>query len=111
MIPINENERIPFEDKDGVRYFFRALTGENEYKFYDILTKDDEKKPIEERRKVLDEAIDFVLLGWEPIGDVKMSAFKEGQRPSSCFGKSNKDRLLSIALDVNNIGNVDSKNS
>lgn len=114
MIPISENERLEHVDeKDGVKYFFRALTGEHENKFYEIVSKDSKDKSIDERKAVTRELVDFLVIGWESTGATPIlpgSAFPEDGHPSKCFNAVGNNELVEWALKVNRLTVDESKN-
>lgn len=114
MIPICQNERLEYLDEtDEIKYFFRALTGENESKFYEIASRDSKDKPIEERKAITRELVDFVLIGWEAVGNKKIlpgSAFPDDGKPSKYFTAIQNNELLEIAIRVNRLTVEESKN-
>ena len=103
MIPLHENERLPYDDPDGVRYFFRTLTGENENKYLEIITSDSPDRPLADRRKTLNDLVDFLLIGWEPIGEKKISIFPEDGKPSRFFNSTFKNAIVEQAMKSNNL--------
>lgn len=112
MIPIHESERLPWDDPDDkVRYFFRAITGEHEVKFFDILARDSKEKSLDERRKILNDMIDFLLIGWEPAGgEIYLPSFPADGKPSAFFNARSKNKLIEAAMEVNRLTEQDSKN-
>ena len=115
MIPISENERLEYVDeKDGVKYFYRALTGQHENKFYEIVAKDSKEKSIDERKAVTRELVDFLLIGWEATGKTPIlpaSGFPDDGHPSKCFSAVGNNQLVEWGLQVNRLTDVEAKNS
>lgn len=109
MIPVSPNEKLVHEDEcDGIRYFFRSFTGENEYQLFDLLSSDAKDQPIEQRRKNLDALVDFCLIGWESIDGKDIGQFPE--KPSSCFKSKEKSMLIEIAFKLNRMEGEEAKN-
>lgn len=112
MFPVSQNERLQWDDvKGGVRYFFISITGENELKFYDLMDKYRSKKTSGDnttnRFSAIDELIDFLVIGWESIGEKAVPPFK---KPSSFFRIDQKNRLCEKAYELNNLSEEDEKN-
>ena len=114
MIPISENERLEHVDeKDGVKYFFRALTGQHENKFYEIVAKDSKEKTADERKAVTRELVDFLVIGWESTGKTPIlpgSTFPDDGHPSKCFSAVGNNQLVEWGLQVNRLTDAEAKN-
>jgi hypothetical protein len=108
MIPLSQDEKLVYEDKkSGVKYFFKPLTGSNEQQYNLILSAYKKGAPNEEQVKLLDNIINFILIGWEGPG----SKFPEDGNPSKCFNQKSKDELYLEYLKLSEIGTEEVKNS
>jgi hypothetical protein len=106
MIPIHQDEKLPYKDpKDGVEYFFRVLTGENETKYNAIVLRYTKGLPVEDILVVEDELFNFLLVGWcSPV------AFPEDGKPSRYFRHAAKDALINKAIELNRLAEDEVKN-
>lgn len=108
MIPVSQDEKLVYEDKEsGVRYFFKVLTGANEQEYFDIVEKSGKGLDQGAQRKLLDDAIDFILIGWE--GE-NIPEFPKDKKPSKFFKIVDKDKLFGEALKLNSISGDEAKN-
>jgi hypothetical protein len=106
MIPLHQDERIVYTDpKDGIAYFFRVLTGENETKYNAIVSRYAKGLPVEEILAVEDELFNFLLVGW-----CSTVAFPEDGKPSKYFKHADKDELIGEAIRLNRLAEDEVKN-
>jgi hypothetical protein len=111
MIPIHQDERLEYiDEKDGVKYFFKALTGGNESKYAEIISRYSKDKPAEVIAGIENELVDYLLTGWEALDGRKVSRFPEDGKPSSCFGRIDKNKLIDLAMQVNHLTDAEVKN-
>jgi hypothetical protein len=97
MIPISQDDRLTFDDdKSGVRYFVKPITGDNELEFYRISKKSTKEMIKEELWPIVDELIDFFVTGWEGIGK-KVNSFPENGKPSKYMTWEIKNKLIDFA--------------
>jgi hypothetical protein len=105
IIPLSQDEKLIVADEESkVSYFFRPLVGANEQEYLRIVTK---FKGAEDQRPILDEMIDFILIGWDSCIGTK---FDPEKKSSSYFNFQAKNKLFDMALNANNIGEDEAKN-
>lgn len=108
MIPVSQDEKIVYNDeKSGVRYFFKTLTGSNEHEYLDLiecLNRDSDKKT---QREILDKAFNFMVIGWEGSN---LPVFPTDNNPSRFFKIRQKDFLFAKAIELNNLTDEEIKN-
>jgi hypothetical protein len=106
MIPLHQDEKLIHRDpKDGIDYFFRVLTGENETKYNAIVSKYAKGLPVAEVLAIEDELFDFMLVGWS-----HGTAFPTDGRPSRYFKHEDKDALIGEAIRLNRLTEEEAKN-
>ena len=112
MLPICQTEDIVIV-KDGVRYYIRPICGENEPKYYTIMSRftavaGDPLGTV----GVINDLIDLLVVRWEPetAGGSECGVAPEGVKLSSVIHTVYKNTLFEVIFEANQLTAVTRKN-
>lgn len=95
MIPISEDERIIYEDKESkMRYFIKPMCGDAEYETNILLLSIKDENDRIKTAEITDKLFNLFVTGWESIEGKQVVKFPEDNRPSKHFNAKFKGEIV-----------------